>query len=146
MELEAIGRVENPDDLDFTPLVIPIVGYSDDKKEVITKIRFVRVIPMGVSLDTFRATDADGNIGGTAALDYVDGCVHREDKHRWQELLHGTNVNVEQSTIIEVYKALGAFYADRPTKQRSGSRSGPKARPTSQAAAKSRTSTKKNSR
>lgn len=145
-ELKPIGRLSNLDDLDTEPLTVPIIGYTEDKQEVETKIRFVGTLPAGASLDMIRATDANGRISNAAALDYVDNCVHAEDKEAWDELLHGTAVIVRITTVLEVYQALAEFYTKRPTKRRPASVTGrPSTGATTRVAASAKTSTRKNS-
>jgi hypothetical protein len=138
--LEPIGRVPDPSLLNDEPLIVPIVGYVEKtKEEVITEIRFVANVPIGAALDMIRATDANGNINPVAALDYIDKCVHPDDRASWETLLHDPKIIVQQSTLLAVYAAIGEFYAGRPLLQRSGSRDGRSStKKTSQVAASSR--------
>ena len=144
MELQEIGAVEDVESLDFSPITVPIVGYTNDKKKVVTKIRFKRRPAPGFARDMVRSIDKQGKLTNNIALEYVEGCVFSEDREKWEELLHSDTVNVSYDTIADVYLALGEAYTGRPLMQRSGSSDGRKStRPTSQGAAKSRTSTKK---
>jgi hypothetical protein len=138
--LEPIGRVLDPTLINDDPLIVPIVGYVEKtKKEVVTEIRFVANVPIGAALDMIRATDANGNIDPVVALDYIDKCVHPDDRDSWDKLLHDPKIIVMQSTLLAVYAAIGEFYAGRPSKQRSGSRGGQSSTgKTSRAVAKSR--------
>ena len=138
--LEPIGRL-SPDQITTEPLEVPIIGYAEKtKKEVETVIRFVANVPIGAALDMIRATDQDGNINPVAALDYIDKCVHFDDRKKWDDLLHDPKIIVKQETLLAVYQAIGEFYAGRPSPQRSGSRGGRSSTDkTSRAAASSRT-------
>jgi hypothetical protein len=62
-------------------------------------------------------------------------------------LIHGSEVLVEQATLLEVYTSLITYYTERPTKQRPASPSGRSStKKTSQAAASAKKSTRTNSR
>ena len=127
--------------IEVEPIIVPIVGYDLKRKEVITDIRFVGTVPAGAVLDMLRATNANGDVDYTAALDYLDNCVYPDDREKWHELLHGTKITVSMATLLLVYTAIGEQYTKRPTKQRSGSRGGRSStKPTTRAAASSRAS------
>jgi hypothetical protein len=146
MELEEVGNIDEAE-LDFEPVTIPIVGYTDAKEKVVTKIRFRRNAPAGFALDMIRAVDAKGNLTVLTALKYLDGCVYEADREAWEDLIHGKGVNISDSTISDVYTRLGEFYTGRPTSRRSGSSRGQSStKQTTQRAAKSQASTKKTSR
>ena len=143
MRLPAVGKIEDVAELDYEPVTIPIIGYTQKKKEVETDIDFVGSVPAGAIMDIISASDKNGNVNHVAALKYVDTCVHPDNREKWDALIHGATVNVSTDTIIEVYVKLGEYYANRPFKQRSGSRSGRgNSSTTTRGAAKSRVSTK----
>lgn len=141
MEFNAVGRVENPETLDLEDAIMPIVGYTTDHTEVIVKIHFRAIAPLGVALAMLRAVDANGNISAPSMLDYLDGCVAPASREEWEAMLNGTEVYFVTETLSAAYTALGEYYADRPSPQRPGSRSGgAKTRPTTRGAASSRVS------
>ena len=146
MELEPIGRVEDPESLDLDPIIIPIVGYTIDKEEVIQPIRFRPVQPTGAGLAVLRQTLPNGNVPIAPVMKFLDECILSDDKELWEKFLNDETVFIEQDTLVEVYKAITAVYAARPTMRRSGSVGGrPSSTPTSRAAARSRASTSKRS-
>lgn len=126
MELPVIGRVENPDELDLDPIVVPIVGYAmKDRKEVLTKIKFRPVLPLGSALDVIRQTQTNGNVPGPAIMEYLDSCITDEDTEKWRELLGRRDIAIQMSTLIDVYRQLTEFYSGaRPTQASSGSAGG----------------------
>lgn len=79
MELEPIGRVDDPDDLDLEPIIIPIVGYirlpGGGREEVIERIEFRPVQPTGAGLAVLRQTRADGNVPVAPVMKFLDACV-----------------------------------------------------------------------
>jgi hypothetical protein len=114
MELEPVGRVDNPDALDMSPIVVPIVGYTLDKQEVTQRVRFVPVQPAGPGLDVITATgNEDASV--VAILRYLEACVLPDDREVWVEFLHRPDVMVEQVTLVKVFQALTEVYAGRPT-------------------------------
>jgi hypothetical protein len=149
MKFDAIGRVEKPEELDLEPVTIPIVGYKADVKrtEVTTEIKFHPLAPLGVALAMLRSVDDKGNIATPAVLDYLDGCVLPESREAWERMLNAEDCYVTSETWSAVYSALGEHYANRPSLQRPGSRSGAsKTRPTTRGAASSRGSGARTSR
>lgn len=116
--LEPVGRQET---FDAEPLTVPIVGYLKDGAEVITDIEFRPVMPTGASIDVLRASNAAGDIPFPLALDFVDEAIMPGQEAAWSELLHRKDLFIEQDTIIEVYKKVMAFYAERPARQRAAS-------------------------
>lgn len=117
-ELAAIGRFE---DVETEPVTIPIVGYLEDKTEVVTKIRFRASAPIGYALEMIKATGPTGKISNAAAIEYIDRCVYPDDRDEWDSLLKSDSIYLDQRTIAQVYEALGEFYTNRPTPQRSAS-------------------------
>lgn len=126
MELPVVGRVENPDDLDLDPIVVPIAGYTiKDKKEVVTKIKFRPVLPLSSALDVIRQTQSNGNVPGPAIMEYLDSCITDEDAEKWAELLARRDLAIQMDTLIEVYRQLTEFYSgERPTPASSDSPGG----------------------
>jgi hypothetical protein len=142
MELEAVGEVEDVESIDKEPVIIPIVGYDNKKKKVVTKIAFVNDVAPGVARDMIRATDSRGIIQSLDALAYLDACVHEDSREEWDALIHGTDITSE--TINAVYTKLGTHYANRPFTKQSGSPAGQSStKLTTPRAAKSQASKKK---
>lgn len=149
MELEPIGKVDNPNDLDLGAITVPIVGYREGPKgnvEVITKIRFKRRVPF----DYYKRILEDGGdlaaLTGQEQLDYLTETVDDEDKEKLLELIFQSDLYVERSTIREVFKRVEETRAGRPTKPSPGS--SPSGRPTkvtSKRVSKSTASPKKRS-
>ncbi len=125
MRLEPIGRLDNIDALDFEPLTIPIVGYTEDKTEVVTDVRFLPTAPVGFALDMLRSVDSTGNVAQAVALRFIEACVYPDDREVWHDLVFRDDLYIVPQTIAAVYQALGELYADRPLGRRSGSRPGP---------------------
>ena len=146
MKIEPIGKVANLDELDFEPLTVPVVGYTDNLKEVITDIRFRAVVPPGFGLDMISDVDKNGNVQVAAALRFIQACLLPDDREKWNELIRSDTVNVTSETVSAVYHAIGEFYAKRPFTKQPGSRNGRGSTDTtSPGAASSRKSVKKNS-
>jgi hypothetical protein len=142
--LSPIGRVDNPEDLDLDPVVVPVVGYNADREEVIFEVIFRAMQPTGEAMDLLKVADAAGNVPIGIVFAYLDACVTEDNREAWQKFLHGPDLNIEQSTIIELYKTISSYYADRPTQQRSVSHNGRvTSGKTSRAAARSKGSTSK---
>ena len=147
MELPAVGRVENPDELDIEPIVIPIVGYTRNRKEVVEKIRFRSHMPAGATFDVMRHMNADGGVQAREVLRYLDATVLEEDSEKLQEFIHRPDVEIRLRTMIEVHEALMEAYAARPTTQLPGSTgTGSSTKRTSRAASRAKASRSKQSR
>jgi hypothetical protein len=147
MELEPIGRVEAPEELDLGPIIVPIIGYKKAAKgnvEVVTKIKFKRRMPFkffkeaaekGIDLAAMTPQDQ---------LDYLTATVEDEDKEKFLELVFDEDVYIERATLREVFKRVDEARANRPTKPRDDS--SPSTRPakkTTKAASGSRASGRK---
>lgn len=146
-ELRVIGQVENPEELDFEPLVVPLAGYTVDHEEVIERFRFRPVRPAGAALNVMRSTDAQGNVGLGPVVGYLDKCLLEEDAERWQAFLDRDDLMIEQDVLFELYREVSAWYAGRPTRRPSDSSGGGKVTPqTSRVAARSAASTSKRKR
>ena len=147
-ELDPIGRVADTSTLELEPITVPVVGYTEAAKEVVTKIRFKARPAPGVAFDMLAAIDSKGKILNSAVLKFLDGCVLSDDRDKWHELLYGDRVMVEQETVTGVYQAVAEYYegTNRPSRQRPGSPSGrSRTAPTSRAAASGRESAGKRS-
>jgi hypothetical protein len=137
-------EIKNQDDSE--PVTIPFVAVKGEEK-VTTAIRFAGRLPAGVALDMIKVTNAAGQVDFNAAVEYVDGCVLEEDRELWDELIHSTEIIVEQSHLLAAYAQLGEYYTNRPTKRRSVSRTGAAStKPTSRSAVHSPKPTPTNSR
>ena|ERR1019366_4815721 len=123
MELAPVGEVEDVKSIDREPVTVPIVTYDKHLKKVVTKIKFVNDVAPGVARDMVRATDSRGIISAQAALDYVDACVHDDDREKWNALIRGADIT--DATVNELYTALGTHYVNRPFTKQSGSPDGP---------------------
>jgi hypothetical protein len=149
MELEPIGRVDNPDDIDLNSITVPIVGYKKGPKgnvEVITKIRFKRFIPYGFYKEIVERGGDLGALTGQEQLDYLLSTVEDDDKDKFTEIVFGNSLYIERSTVREVFKRVDEARAGRPTKPSTGS--SPSGRPTkvtSKRVSKSTASPKKRS-
>jgi hypothetical protein len=141
MELEPIGRVENPDDLDFEPIVIPVVGYTRKGKEVLHKAQFRSVAPAGQTVAVLRNMAPSGGVPAAQMMTFLDACVLAEDREAWNAFLDNSEVEIEQSTLVRVYAALMETYAARPTMPPGDSSgTGKTTKQTSRAASRSRAS------
>ncbi len=141
MQLDPIGRVESPDGFDLDPIVIPIVGYTLDRTEVVEEIRFRPIQPAWASLQVIETTNAAGNIDLKQVMHFLSKCVLAEDVEKWREFLDRDDVMFEQTIFVELYKALSAAYAHRPTMLSSVSEAGgSRTRRTSRGGARSRAS------
>jgi hypothetical protein len=144
MELEPVGRIENLEEENFEPIVMPIVGYDTDGDEVITRIRFRPWIPTKKSFD-MAAVTVKGITPTSTVMEYLEKCVLKEDRGAWNELLDSDDVFIKIETFGEIAQALGSIYnGERPTKQRSDLSGGGQAtKPTTRAAATAKVSTSK---
>lgn len=142
MELEPIGRIDDVDDLDLDPIVVPIVGYTMDREEVIEKFKFKPMAPAGATLGILRSTQSNGTIPIGPVMLWLDKCLLDEaELERWTEHLNNDQVMIESTVLVDTYRALTEAYTARPTRPPSGSPSGgPRTRRTSPAARRSRAS------
>lgn len=142
-----IGRLENPEEQDLEPLAVTLVGYTLEHKEVAETFRFRPLIPAGAQLEIIRHTDTNGNVPLKQIVDFLEECVLPDDLDGFVAFLHRRDIEIEQGTVIALYRQLTEFYADRPTRRLSASAStGRPARRTSRAAARSAASRSKNNR
>jgi hypothetical protein len=128
MELEPIGRLEDVDELDLGPIVVPIVGYKNTTKgnvEVITKIRFKRRPPFKYLREKIAQGLDTTSMVGDDQVDFLTVIVDDEDKQKFLDLIFSEEIYVDYVTIRDVFKKVTETYAQRPTKQPSGSSNGP---------------------
>ena len=145
--LEAIGRVEDVESLDFDPIIIPVIGYTEDKEEVEFEAYFRPFEPTGQALNVLRVMDQDGDVPAKVAIAYLDACILAGHQDAWREFLDRPDVYVHQDTLVGLYKTIVEFYTARPTSQPSDSPTGPGQHgKTSRAAASSKGSTSRASR
>jgi hypothetical protein len=135
MRLDAVGRVTNPDELDFEPIVVPVIAYDEDHNEVEFEVKFRAVQPTGAAMKVMRATDAEGNIPTATALLFLEECVIVSERKAWQEFLDDPGLYIERSTLVQLYERLTEVYAGRPTRRRSASSGGRRASATTSPAA-----------
>lgn len=142
-DLEPVGRVENPDELDLEPVRVPLVGYTLEGKEVSETFQFRPQVATGASLDVIRQTDAQGNTQLDAIFKYLDrSLLDDSERDAYNTFLNRDDVMIKAGALLDLYRALSSYYAARPTKLSSGSAStGSAAKRTSRAAARSRAST-----
>ena len=139
-ELKPVGEAQE----EREPVTIPIVGRDSKGSPVTIKIRFWGDAPFGTNDDMIAAILPNGRILSTPARVYIEQCVLPDDRGKWDELIHGASVLVEQSTLLEVYTSLTTYYTERPTKQPPASHSGQSSiKRTSRAAASVKKSTAK---
>jgi hypothetical protein len=132
-ELAPVGEYENPDEINFDTVTIPIVGYrvtgsgkTEKREPVTTKIEFTGNVPPGTVRDLVKSVGVNGKILVTAALKYLDDCVTDESREAWEILIHDPDIKIVGDTIGEAYRALASYYTDRPFMKPSGSRNGRK--------------------
>jgi hypothetical protein len=136
MRLEPIGRVENPQDLDFEPLVVPIVGYDrHTKEEQVCDVQCRPVAPTGAAVDVMRVVGPNGETPIGPVMAYLDSCILPESKEDYETFIHDPELVIEQKTLINMYIALTEFYSERPTPPRSVSHNGRTTTPMTSAAA-----------
>ena len=147
MQLDPIGRLADPNEIDLEPITVPIIGYTLDREEVETLIDFVPSVPLSAALALNRQTRPNGNVLHPAIIEWLDACVSAESHDRWLEMLGSKDIMIETETLVEVYRQLAERYAARPTLRFSDSDGGPSStNRTSQAAARSRASRSRKSR
>jgi hypothetical protein len=147
MELDPVGRVENPEELDFEPIVIPVVGYTRDHKEVVEKARFRPLPPAGQTVEVLRSMAPNGGVRASQMMSFLDACVLEDGREAWAAFLDSPDVEIEQATLAGVYSALMEAYAARPTMPPASSAAGgKKTKQTSQAASRAKASRSKKSR
>jgi hypothetical protein len=130
VELEPVGRVEDPQALDLGPITVPIVGYKHTPKgnvEVITKVKFKRRPPMK---DVFERGESAKALTGSEQLAFLSSVLEDEaEAKKFIALIEDENIYVDWATIREVFIAVrDAWLGTRPTKQPSGST--PSSKPT----------------
>ena len=150
-ELEAVGRIENPEDLNFEPVTVPVIGYNMDGEEVEFLLHCGPTMPMGTMLKLM--TQSKVNAKGKPVFDeklvaqFLERCVLPDSKEAWRDFLDDPEIEVSAETIGAVYGALMDYYTDRPTSQRSDSPTGPApTKRTSRGAATAKGSTSSRSR
>lgn len=142
MRLETVGRVANPEALDLEPIVVPVAAYTADHREVVQEFSFRAMPPAGPQLDVLRMMDAQGEVPAGAVVRFLDACLLPEDAARWKKYLDDPALYIQQSALVELYRALMELYSARPTMPQPSSQPGPgSTQPTSPAAAPSRAST-----
>lgn len=147
MQLQPVGRVENPQELDLDPIVVPVVGYDQDHKEHVEEFKFRPIQPTGASIEVLRQQDEQGNVPVKTVLLFLDKCLMPEEKERWDSFLDDPHVFVAQDTIVALYEVIMQVYSDRPTVRQSASPSGAaNSRRTSGGAARGKASAGKRSR
>jgi hypothetical protein len=145
VKLEPIGRVENPEDLDVEPIVIPVVAYTTERKEIVEEIASRPYLPTGAAFAMLRTTD--GTSDPTLVMKYLDKCVLPTSTAQWRAFLDRDDIFIEMSTLTDVYKALIEVYGARPTMRRASSTTGrTSTKRTSQGASRAKASASKRSR
>lgn len=124
MKLPVFGRVADPNALDLEPIEAPVVGYTLDKQEVLQVVRFRPMSPTWGALEMARHTDAEGNVPTATAIDFLESCVLAEDSDTWRTFLQRPDVFIEESTVLDLYRAVLEVYGNRPTQRSSDSASG----------------------
>lgn len=145
---EVVGRLKDVDENTFKPISIFVVGYTELGDEEVTEIRFRARPPFKFIRDMIRSGAEVSVKDPTQALDYLDQCVVKADRLKWEGLQDSDEINVTWQTIVDVYLELIAIYGGkkRPLVPASSSRGGGSStRPTSTGAPKSRASTAKKS-
>jgi hypothetical protein len=145
MKLDAIGRVDKPEEIDVEPITIPVIGYTRAHKEVCEEFNFRPTRPWGNLFAMFEADDERGFAGGTVR--WLHNCLLDDaERERWKTFLLRDDVEIEQATIEGVFSSLSETYSARPILPRSASTGGgAQTKRTSQAASRSRASASKNS-
>lgn len=147
MELPIIGQVENPEDLDLEPVVVPLAAYTLDREEVIERFPFKPTMPAGALSAFIRNAGPNGELPINVTLACLERCLIADAVERWQTFLDRDDLVIETNTLGQVFNALVEHYGARPTRPRSGSPStGSPAKRTSRAGARSATSRSKTSR
>jgi hypothetical protein len=124
--LDPIGRIDNPNERDFDPLVIPIVAYTLDREEVIREFRFRPSLSFGYAISVFRGNieDAEKPAQMRAMLKFLDACLMPDDLEEFWAFLGDPHLVIEQQTLSSLYTTLAEQYAARPTLPSSASRNG----------------------
>lgn len=125
MELDPIGAVDRPQDLDLDPVTIPIVGYkvhNGKNVPVTTKIRFKSRPPLGYIRRKLKEGADLSRMNGNAVVEYLEVVAIEEDKEKWSDLIFSDDIFLDHSTLRQVFEKLQEVYSGgRPTKPRSGS-------------------------
>lgn len=147
-ELPAVGRVENPDELDLDPIVVPVVGYTLDRQEVVEKFTFRPTMPAGEWFDIVNDADNLGVITDHKLARYLlAALVDDKERERWSTFLHRNDIIFPVSRLGDLYSTLTEYYAARPTMRPAASRgTRPTTRRTSGAARRSPASRSNTSR
>ncbi len=138
MKLDPIGRVEKPDEMDLDPIVIPVVGYTLDREEVVEEIRFRPMQPAGAAFDLLANANADGEVPIRAIMRFLEKCVMPDDAQKFRDHLDRDDLVFDHGVMMQIHVALNEVYAARPTTLRSASSGGGQpTKRTSRAAARS---------
>ena len=102
MESAPVGRIDGVDANTFKPYVIPVVGYSDEGDEIITKIMFKAKPPFRFVLNMMKIGGKISPEKVNEALLYLDQCVIKSSREDWDRLIDSEDINVEWQTIADV--------------------------------------------
>jgi hypothetical protein len=133
-ELAVVGKVDDPDELDLDPVVVPVCAYKiETREEVIEKFPFRPVMPPGTVAYLERIGGQTAGVNVAVAV--LNDCVIADARERWDEFLGRDDLAIEATTLADLFKALVEHYGERPTKRSTGSsRTGTRSGRTSRAA------------
>lgn len=123
-KLPAVGRVEDPQELDLDPIEIPVVGYTLRREEAEETFSFRPVQPAGATIDILLSLTESGSVPVPKIMGFLQECLVTSDRDRWNDFLNDPDIMVEQSTLAQLYQALMEVYANRPTLRSSASGGG----------------------
>jgi hypothetical protein len=157
-QLEPIGRMD-PQELeetDFEPLLVPLVGYTADKQEIMETFRFKAVLPGGPAFKAQRLIDmltpnAQGQISIPMGIymEFLERAMLPGEAERFTTFIERPDLEIPARTLGAMYEGVMAYYAANPIRRRVASSAGqltPALRATSRAAAHAKGSTSKSSR
>jgi hypothetical protein len=136
-ELQVVGRVPNPEQIETDPIILPVCAYTIDREEVIERFPFRPMLPLGVAALLERLGGSEVAVNTVIVL--LHDCLMADAVERWERFLDRDDLLIDAATLAEGWKALLECYAARPTLLPSGSsRTGKRSGRTSKVAAVSR--------
>lgn len=123
MRIDPIGRVEDPQNADIEPIIIPICGLSNQTRDnVCEEFKFRPTLPWGNTFALIEQAESGETIMAANTVKWLRNClVGKDEQERFRQFLLRDDVEIEQATIEAVYKALADAYSGRPTLPRTSS-------------------------
>lgn len=118
------GRIARPEQLNLEPLPFTIIGYAvsdEGREEVRYEFAASGHQPLVSLVDL---VTSNGNALAKAIAYLEDALIDDDERARFRDTIAQSDVYIDSGVLDQVAGWLVATYAERPTKPRTGSRSG----------------------